>query len=122
MNTMSDLKTILIVDDEPVNADVLVAIFKDKYKVKVATSGEKALKIANKSIPDIVLLDVVMPVMDGHETCRQLLKLSSDIPIILVTGNSSDEDVVKGKEVGAKDLLAKPVDPDAVIKAVEDYI
>jgi CheY-like chemotaxis protein len=118
---MSDLKQILVVDDEPANIDLLVGLLKGSYKVKVATGGQRALKIAQKNKPDLVLLDVIMPEMDGHETCTELLKLHSDLPIILVTGNTSAEDIEKGKALGAKDVLGKPIDPQAIQAAIEQW-
>jgi CheY-like chemotaxis protein len=119
---MSDLKSILIVDDEPTNLDILVAILKEKYKVKAATSGEKALKVATKSLPDLVLLDVIMPEMNGLETCRRLLEISASLPVVLITGNTSEEDIAKGKAAGAKEVLAKPVDSEKLRSVIENFI
>ena len=82
-------KTILAVDDTVENIDVLRSILGEKYKVKVALNGEKALAIAAKKTPDIILLDIMMPEMDGYEVCRRLKadETTKDIPVIFVTGH-----------------------------------
>jgi len=113
----SPKKVVLVVDDAAANIQVLSAILKEKYKVKAATSGEKALKIASSdNPPDIILLDILMPEMDGFEVCRQLKASNATgaIPIVFVTGADSDEDKKKGLALGAVDFLTKPVDPGLV--------
>jgi phosphoserine phosphatase RsbU/P len=112
-------KSILIVDDTPINIGVISGALKDTYKTKVATSGEKALDIANgNDKPDLILLDVMMPEMDGYEVCRRL-KANPDtreIPVIFLTGQTGTEDETKGFEVGAVDYIHKPFS-EAVVKA-----
>ena len=120
MKTLNN--TVLIVDDAPSNIHLLSGVLKAEYKVKAATSGAKALKIAAKTpCPDLILLDIVMPEMDGYEVCRQLKKnlATRDIPVIFVTGKISDPEMQQGLEVGAVAYLFKPVNPDelqAIIK------
>jgi sigma-B regulation protein RsbU (phosphoserine phosphatase) len=106
-------KTILIVDDAPENLDLLSGILKSTYRVKVAKSGEHALKVIAKSAPDLILLDVMMPEMDGYEVCRRLKSDDStkDIPIIFVTAMEQESDETKGFELGASDYLTKPISP-----------
>ncbi len=112
-------KCILIVDDTPINIGMISGALKDSYKTKVATNGEKALSIATgDEKPDLILLDVMMPVMDGYEVCRRL-KVNSDtrdIPVIFLTGQTGTEDETKGFEVGAVDYIHKPFS-EAVVKA-----
>jgi phosphoserine phosphatase RsbU/P len=112
-------KSILIVDDTPVNIGVISGALKDTYKTKVATNGEKALAIASgDDKPDLILLDVMMPVMDGYEVCRRL-KANSDtrnIPVIFLTGQTGTDDETRGFEVGAVDYIHKPFS-EAVVKA-----
>ncbi len=112
-------KCILIVDDTPINIGMISGALKDSYKTKVATNGEKALSIATgEEKPDLILLDVMMPVMDGYEVCRRL-KVNSDtrdIPVIFLTGQTGTEDETKGFEVGAVDYIHKPFS-EAVVKA-----
>jgi sigma-B regulation protein RsbU (phosphoserine phosphatase) len=112
-------KTILIVDDTPINIGVISGALKDSYATKVATSGEKALAIAaGAEKPDLILLDVMMPEMDGYEVCRRLKANpdTKDIPIIFLTGQTQADDETKGFEVGAVDYIHKPFSA-AVVKA-----
>ena len=123
---MEDKNTILIVDDAPENLSVISHILKDKYKVKVATSGAKALSIlANaKQNPALILLDIRMPGMDGYEVCSQLKKseLYSSIPIIFLTSLTGGEDEGKGLELGAVDYLHKPIIPSVLLARVETHL
>jgi len=112
-------KSILIVDDTPINLGVISGALKDSYKTKVATNGEKALAIASgDDKPDLILLDVMMPVMDGYEVCRRLKADpdTRDIPVIFLTGQTGTEDETRGFEVGAVDYIHKPFS-EAVVKA-----
>jgi sigma-B regulation protein RsbU (phosphoserine phosphatase) len=112
-------KSILIVDDTPINVGVISGALKDTYKTKVATNGEKALAIASgDDKPDLILLDVMMPGMDGYEVCRRLKADPStqNIPVIFLTGQTGTEDETKGFEVGAVDYVHKPFS-EAVVKA-----
>lgn len=111
MNFEMAQQTILIVDDMPINIQVLARIFKDEYRIKVATSGEAALGIASVSPqPDVILLDIIMPAMDGYEVCKHLKENSKtkNIPIIFITSKSEAEDEAKGLDMGAADYISKP--------------
>ena len=109
MSDVPPMHTILIVDDTPVNIDLLTTILKDNYHVRVANSGRATLKIVAKSIPDLILLDVAMPEMDGYEVCRRLKSdpSTAKIPIIFVTGNEPDK--TKEEKFGAVGTIRKPV-------------
>ena len=112
-------KTVLLVDDAPANIQVVTSILKDIYKIRVATNGAKALALAKDTpLPDLVLLDVMMPQMDGYEVCTRLKAdpETQDIPVIFLTGQTEIEDETKGFEVGAVDYIHKPFSP-AVVKA-----
>lgn len=115
---MKQKATILIVDDSPENIDVLVGILRDDYIIKVAINGEVALRLVERNPPDLILLDVVMPGMDGYEVCERLKvnKATCDIPIIFITVMDEVVDEQKGLELGAVDYLTKPVKP-ALVKA-----
>src|SRR3984957_15138818 len=117
--TQVNQKTVLVVDDAPANIQIVNSILKDIYKIRVATSGSKALELVKVApLPDLVLLDVVMPEMDGYEVCKRL-KMdpeTRDIPVIFLTGQTEVEDETKGFDVGAVDYIHKPFSP-AVVKA-----
>jgi len=120
-----DRKTILVVDDAPENIRVLTAVLGTRYRVKAATSGEKALAIcAVDPQPDLVLLDVVMPGLDGYEVCRRLQAepRTARIPVIFVTGLVSPEEEAAARAVGAVDFLRKPIDPDDVTARVAAHL
>ena len=103
---------ILIVDDAPANLELLRKLMSEQgYQVYVALSGERALAIAQRAQPDLILLDVVMPDMDGFETCHQLKQnpLTQRIPVIFMSARSDTDDVVAGFDIGAVDYIAKPL-------------
>ena len=119
------MKKILVVDDEPLNIHVLVGLLKDKYKVIAAKSGEQALKAANSSNkPDLILLDIMMPEMDGYEVCTRLKADShtKDIPVIFISAKSNVADETKGLALGAVDYIAKPVSPAIVQARVHTHL
>ncbi|OHD54978.1 MAG: hypothetical protein A2Y33_03150 [Spirochaetes bacterium GWF1_51_8] len=102
---------ILIVDDTPINIKVLSDALKDDYRISVAQNGKKALEIAGSAEkPDIILLDVMMPEMDGYEVCRRLKAVpeTKKIPVIFVTAMSEEQDEAHGFEAGAVDYITKP--------------
>ncbi len=114
-------QTILIVDDTPDNISLLAALLKGKYKIKIATNGQKALQIAAiDPCPDLILLDVMMPHMDGHETCQRLKAdpVTADIPVIFLTAKSQVEDEEIGLNLGAVDYIAKPISPPILFARV----
>lgn len=122
---LQDKQTILIVDDTPDNISLLAALLKGKYKIKIATNGLKALQIAaHPPYPDLILLDVMMPELDGHETCRRLKSNpdTADIPVIFLTAKSQVEDEEMGLNLGAVDYIAKPISPPIVFARVANQL
>ncbi|MBK5968867.1 MULTISPECIES: diguanylate cyclase domain-containing protein [Thiorhodovibrio] len=117
---MPDKKaTVLIVDDQPSNIQLLAALLKADYRILTATRGHKALELAeSKQPPDLILLDVIMPDMDGHEVCRRLKdqETTRGIPVIFVTGMNDDKDEEHGLNLGAADYITKPFNP-AIVRA-----
>jgi len=117
--TAAEKKLVLVVDDAPANLQAVRSILKDEFKIRLATTGAKALDLVKaKPQPDLILLDVTMPEMDGYEVC-EILKATPearDIPVIFLTGKTETEDETKGFEVGAVDYIHKPFSP-AVVKA-----
>jgi putative two-component system response regulator len=117
--------TILVVDDTPTNISVLTEILRDDYRVLAAINGEQALKIARADPPpDLILLDVMMPGMSGHEVCQRLKAESRTrkIPVIFVTAMSQVEDEARGFALGAVDYITKPVSPPIVKARVKTHL
>ena len=117
--------TILVVDDTPDNLTLISDLFKDDYKVKIASGGEKALKIVtSEAPPDLILLDIMMPGMDGYEVCRRLKRDPKvmDIPVIFLTAKAEVEDEKKGLELGAIDYITKPISPPIVMARVKNHL
>ena len=117
--------TILVVDDMPENLALMNGLLKGEYKVKVASGGEKALKIvASDPQPDLILLDIVMPGMDGYEVCRRLKRdpKSMNIPVIFLTAKHEMEDEQMGLELGAVDYITKPISPSIVMARVKNHL
>lgn len=121
----TDKATILVVDDTPDNLTLMSGLLKDTYKVKVCHSGERALKIAqSETPPDLILLDIMMPEMDGYEVCKRL-KLdpnTRDIPVIFLTAKTEIDDETHGLELGAVDYITKPISPPIVMARVKTHL
>jgi len=116
---------ILIVDDTPENIQILMETLKDDYKIVAAINGEKALKMAEMvPFPDIILLDIMMPGMDGYEVCNRLKnnEKTKNIPVIFITALSEEEDEAKGLALGAVDYIAKPINPELVKARVRNHL
>jgi sigma-B regulation protein RsbU (phosphoserine phosphatase) len=118
MSEKTEKFTVLAVDDTPENLDVVKGILSTDYIVKAATSGPMALKIAEKQPPDLILLDIMMPEMDGYEVCRRLKdnEPTKDVPVIFLTAMDQTTDEAQGFELGAADYMTKPVNPP-ILKA-----
>ncbi len=117
--------TILVVDDTPANLQLMSGLLQDDYKVKAATSGEKALKIAfTDPQPDLILLDIMMPEMDGYEVCKRLKadEKTNQIPIIFLTAKAETQDEALGLSLGAVDYVTKPVSPPIAIARIKTHI
>ena len=116
---------ILVVDDTPSNIQTLTAILKEQgYQISAATNGRQALEVLERVRPDLILLDVMMPEMDGFEVCTQL-KASSvwhDIPIIFITAKTDTADIVRGFELGAVDYVAKPFNAHELLARVNTHL
>lgn len=121
----ADRKLVLIVDDTPTNVSVVSGVLRDAFRTKVATNGEKALAIATgPDKPDLILLDVMMPGMDGYEVCRRLKSnpATRDVPVIFLTAKIDSVDEEKGFEVGAVDYIHKPFSAPIVLARVRTQL
>ncbi len=116
---------ILLVDDQPANLDVLRELLELKgYKVFLAPDGNVALKSAGRVVPDLILLDITMPGMDGYEVCRRLKQASDTqhIPVIFITARDMKEDIVAGFEIGGVDYITKPFQEEEVLVRVRTHV
>ena len=124
MSTTSTKPLILAVDDEASNLQLLRQILQDHYRLLFAKDGARALELANKERPDLVLLDVMMPGMSGYEVCAALKAnpLTAPIPVVFVTALSDTADELEGFEAGAVDYITKPVSPPVVRARVRTHL
>ena len=107
---------LLVVDDQRINIELLNDIFRDAYEICIATNGEDALEFCQTRLPDLILLDIVMPGLSGHEVCHRLKQnpITRNIPVIFITARDNLADEVQGLEEGAVDFIAKPLVPQIV--------
>lgn len=123
-NKQTSRASILLVDDSPANLHALIAALRDQHSILLATNGEQALEIAGRVIPDLILLDVMMPGTDGYQVCRQLKQQprTADIPVIFVTGKADEQDEMAGFELGAVDYITKPFSLPLVQRRVQTHL
>jgi putative two-component system response regulator len=116
--------TVLVVDDTPANLSLLTSLLKEQYRIKVANNGIKALELAAAAPPDLVLLDIMMPEMDGYEVCRRLkaAEATRQVPVIFLTAKTEVEDEELGFSVGAVDFIHKPISPPIVAARVKTHL
>lgn len=119
-----ELPTVLVIDDAPENLQIMSALLKGRYRVKVATSGERGLGILRDAAVDLVLLDVVMPGLDGHEVCR---RIKSDprlrgVPVIFVSARTDTDDEATGLALGAVDYITKPFSPAITLARIQTHV
>jgi CheY-like chemotaxis protein len=122
--SLQDVK-ILVVDDVPANIDVLYQLLQTQgVNVLAATSGEQALAVIEANRPDLILLDIRMPGMDGVETCRRLKEMdgTADLPVIFLTAEDDREKIAEGYEAGGIDYVPKPVEKDALLQLVRSLL
>src|SRR5262245_49979598 len=122
---MSQKPKVLIVDDEPLNVDYLVQELEDSnYQIITASNGKEALGKIQREQPDLILLDLIMPVLDGFAVLSQIKADNNlrDIPVIIISAERDSKSVVKGIKQGAEDYLTKPVDADLLIQKVKEYL
>jgi DNA-binding NtrC family response regulator len=116
---------ILIVDDQPANLGILARALEGKgFQISIAQNGERAIEIAADTEPSLILLDVMMPGIDGFETCRRLkqLEVTQDIPVIFITAKGETDNIIKGFNVGGVDYIQKPFQVEEVLTRVETHV
>ena len=116
-------KVALIIDDEPANIDLLKGLLPTNYKVKAALTGDKAIKLVERSEPDIIFLDLLMPGLSGYQTLDALQKIPVfNCPVVIVSGNATDLDISTSLKAGAVAHLQKPVDPTQIHALIQTYV
>lgn len=115
---------ILCVDDEPVNLKILVDLLSDRFNTRIATNGEKALAIVEQQQPDLILLDVMMPVMDGFETCQHIREKldKQDLPILFITAKNQPQDEEHALKIGGNDFISKPINPGVLQARIDTQL
>lgn len=121
---MNDRPLVLVVDDEPMNLAIIEAALDDLHDLCFAASGEEALEVARQRLPDLILLDVMMPGMDGYEACRKLKQdaLLADVPVIFTTGLDDEDAESRGLALGAIDYVTKPINPTILRARIRNHI
>ena len=116
------MKTILIVEDIELNIDLLTQILEEEYNILVAKDGQQGVVLTEQQHPDLVLMDISLPVMDGYEATRTIRKAFQSLPIIGLSAHAMQGDDEKAKAAGCTDYLTKPVDEDLLLKKLKDYL
>lgn len=124
MSQVEEKPVVLIVDDTADNITLLTSLLGGLYKNKVATNGPKALQIAMKDPPDLILLDIMMPGMDGYAVCKELKSspVTKDVPVIFLTAKTQEDDEMHGFELGAVDYITKPISPPILMARVATHL
>ena len=118
------MKKILIVDDAEFNIDLLEQLLEDDYELVVAENGAEAVEQAQSEKPDLILMDIAMPVMDGYDATRRIKANPelSDIPIMAITSHAKEGDRQKTFDAGCDDYLSKPIDEDVLLEKVANLL
>jgi CheY-like chemotaxis protein len=117
-------KKILVVDDTELNRDLVVQLLEDEYDIIIAENGEEAVQKTDAERPDLILMDLGMPVMDGWEATKRLKANDAlkHIPVIAVTSHAMVGDEIEARKAGCDDYLPKPIDEDLLIKKIKKYL
>jgi two-component system cell cycle response regulator DivK len=116
------LKTILVVEDTDLNIDLLTQILEDEYNIIVAKDGVEGVSMTEKNKPDLVLMDISLPIMDGYEATRIIRKSFQSMPIFGLSAHAMQGDAEKAKTAGCNEYLTKPVDEVLLLKKIKEYL
>jgi CheY-like chemotaxis protein len=116
------MKTILIVEDTELNIDLITQLLEDDYHLLVARDGEQGIQMAQQNKPDLILMDISLPVMDGYEATRQIRTTMTATPIIGLSAHAMSGDADRAKQAGCNDYLTKPVDEDLLLEKLKEYL
>ena len=116
------MKTILIVEDTELNIDLLTQLLEDDYNLIIAKDGAQGVAKANEHNPDLILMDISLPIMDGYDATRAIRKTLASTPIIGLSAHAMPGDADRAKEAGCSDYMTKPVDEDLLMKKLKEYL
>lgn len=116
------VKTILIVEDTDLNIDLMSQVLEEEYRVLIARDGMQGIAMAKEHRPDLILMDISLPVMDGYEATRQIRQILPSIPILGLSAHAMAGDEQKAMQAGCNDYLTKPVDDDLLIQKIKEYL
>lgn len=116
------MKTILIVEDIELNIDLLTQILEEDYNILVAKDGAQSVVLTEQNHPDLILMDISLPIMDGYEATRTIRKTFPSLPIIGLSAHAMQGDDEKAKAAGCTDYLTKPVDEDLLLEKLKQYL
>lgn len=116
------MKTILIVEDVELNIDLLTQLLEDDYQLLVAQDGAQGVEMANAHQPDLILMDISLPIMDGYQATRKIRETIQTTPIIGLSAHAMSGDSERAKEAGCTDYLTKPVNDDLLFKMLDKYL
>ena len=116
------MKTILIVEDTELNIDLLTQLLEDDYSLLVAKDGAKGVSMAQQNNPDLILMDISLPIMDGYEATRRIRTTMTSTPIIGLSAHAMSGDIEKAKEAGCNDYLTKPINEDLLMQKLQEYL
>lgn len=116
------MKTVLIVEDVELNIDLLTQILEEDYNLLVAKNGAEGVALAEQEEPDLVLMDISLPVMDGYEAARSIRKTFPSLPVIGLSAHAMQGDAEKAIAAGCSDYLTKPVDEDLLLRKLKEYL
>jgi CheY-like chemotaxis protein len=119
-----NLKTILIVEDTELNIDLLTQLLEDDYNLLIARDGAQGVATAEQNNPDLILMDISLPILDGYEATRRLRSNPAfqSLPIIGLSAHAMNGDAARAKEAGCNEYLTKPVDEDLLLKKLKEYL
>jgi len=116
------MKTILIIEDEELNIDLLTQLLEDDYLLLVAKDGAEGVALTRQNSPDLVLMDISLPGMDGYEATRRIRETFQSLPVIGLSAHAMQGDAAKALTAGCNDYLTKPVDEDLLLKKLKEYL
>jgi len=116
------MKTILVVEDTELNIDLITQLREDDYNLLIAKDGAQGVAMAQQNNPDLILMDMSLPVMDGYEATRKIRETHKSIPIIGVSSHAMSRHEQSAKEAGCNDYLTKPIDDELLLNKLKEYL